>query len=115
MAKKTAEMFEEVNTEEMNDNAEEANDNAEAAHAVEPYDPWKDMRKVYIPKRSRGEQSTLEVGVNDKTYFIPKDQFVEVPEPVWEVVREMQARQKIMEEEAKKESERQKAEMARFA
>ena len=36
------------------------------------YDPWQDMRKVFIPKRSRGEQSTLEVGVNNKTYFVPK-------------------------------------------
>lgn len=65
------------------------------------YDPWQDMRRVYIPKRSRGEQNTLEVGVNDKTYFVPKDQWVEVPEPVWEVITEMQNRQKIMEDEAK--------------
>ena len=64
------------------------------------YDPWQDMRTVYIPKRSRTEQSTLEVGVNDKTYFVPKEQFVEVPMPLWEVIQEMLERQKIMEEEA---------------
>ena len=63
------------------------------------YDPWKDMRQVYIPL-VRGDKKTQEVGVNDKTYFIPKGQWVEVPMPVWEVVTEMLDRQKIMEEEA---------------
>ena len=63
-----------------------------------PYDPWQDMRRVFIPKRSRGEQNTLVVGVNDKTYFVPKDQFVDVPEPVWEVITEMQRQQQALEE-----------------
>ena len=62
------------------------------------YDPWKDMRQVYIPKQTRGEQNTLEVGVNDKTYFVPKDKWVEVPAPVWEVVNEMLKRRKENEE-----------------
>ena len=62
------------------------------------YDPWQDMRQVYIPKQTRGEQSTLEVGVNDKTYFVPKDTWVEVPAPVWEVVNEMLKRRKETEE-----------------
>ena len=44
---------------------------------IKAYDPWQDMRQVFIPKRSRTEQNTLEVGVNDKTFFIPKDQFSE--------------------------------------
>ena len=64
------------------------------------YDPWQDMRTVYIPKRSRTEQNTLEVGVNDKTYFVPKEQFVEVPMPLWAVIHEMQDAQKAMEQEA---------------
>ena len=109
MAKKTDEMIEEVNTEEVT--AEEV---TEEVVTAAPYDPWKDMRTVYIPKRSRTEQNTLEVGVNNKTYFIPKDQPVQVPEPVWEVVTEMKRRQKIMEDEAKRESDRQKAAMAQF-
>jgi len=66
------------------------------------YDPWQDIRRVYIPKRSRTEQNTLEVGVNDKTFFIPKEQFVDVPMPLWEVIHEMLDRQKIMEKEAAK-------------
>ena len=69
-----------------------------------PYDPWQDMRQVYVPKRSRSEQNTLEVGVNDKTFFVPKDTFVDVPMPLWEVINEMIDRQKIMEDEARKAS-----------
>ena len=72
--------------------------------ATKVYDPWQDMRQIFIPKRSRTEQNTLEVGVNDKTFFIPKDQFVDVPMPLWEVVHEMLDAQKTMEEEAKKAS-----------
>ena len=72
--------------------------------AATPYDPWQDMRKVFIPKRSRSEQSTLEVGVNNKTYFVPKDQMVDVPMPLWEVIQEMLDRQKIMEQEAAKDA-----------
>ena len=64
------------------------------------YDPWQEMRTIYIPKRSRTEQNTLEVGVNDKTYFVPKEQFVEVPMPLWEVIHEMLDAQKAMEQEA---------------
>lgn len=77
---------------------------SEKTRAAKPYDPWQDMRQVYIPKRNRSEQGTLEVGVNDKTFFVPKDQFVQVPMPLWEVICEMMDRQKIMEEEAKRAS-----------
>ena len=66
-----------------------------------PYDPWKDMRTVYVPRMSRGEQPTLQVGVNDKTYFVPKDQQVDVPAPVAEVVNEMLYRRKKFEENMK--------------
>ena len=80
--------------------------------ANKTYDPWQDMRQVFIPKRSRTEQNTLEVGVNDKTFFVPKDQFVDVPMPLWEVVREMLDAQKTMEEEAKKASGQREFSMA---
>lgn len=76
----------------------------EKQEMTRPYDPWQDMRKVFIPKRSRSEQNTLEVGVNEKTYFVPKDTWVDVPMPLWEVINEMMDRQKIMEDEAKKAS-----------
>ncbi len=80
------------------------NETAKPGNGEQHYDPWQDMRQVFIPKRSRAEQNTIEVGVNDKTFFIPKDQFVEVPMPLWEVVQEMLDAQKTMEEEAKKAS-----------
>lgn len=83
---------------------EEIQEQVDAEIVEAPYDPWKDMRRVFIPKMSRGEQDTMEVGVNDRTYFVPKEQFVEVPAPVWEVVSEMLKRRKIMETEAKKHS-----------
>lgn len=68
------------------------------------YDPWQETRQVYVPKMNRGEQDTLEVGVNDKTYFVPKDKWVDVPGPVADVVEEMLYRRKLMEENAKKAS-----------
>ena len=72
-----------------------------AKDVEQAYDPWKDMRTVFVPRMSRGEQATLEVGVNDKTYFVPKDQQVEVPAPVAEVVNEMLFRRKKFEENMK--------------
>jgi len=77
---------------------------AEKKTGEQAYDPWQDMREIYVPRRSRAEQKTLEVGVNDKTYFVPKDKHVLVPVPVWEVIKEMLDRQKIMEDEAEKDS-----------
>ena len=68
------------------------------------YDPWKDMRTVFVPKISRTEQDTLEVGVNDKTYFIPKDRFIQVPAPVWEVLQGMLDQRRAAEDFAKKNS-----------
>jgi len=62
------------------------------------YDPWKDMRQVFIPKMSRTEQDTLQVGVNDRTYFIPKEKMVEVPLPLYEVIQGMLERRKILED-----------------
>ena len=85
---------------------------AKEATGKKAYDPWQDMRQIFIPKRSRTEQNTLEVGVNDKTFFIPKDQFVDVPMPLWEVLHEMLDAQKTMEEEAKKASGQREFSMA---
>ena len=80
---------------------QEAQEQETQEQAMTEYDPWQDMRTVYVPSMSRGEQKTLQVGVNDKTYFVPKDKVVEVPAPVAEVVNEMLERRRIMEENAK--------------
>ena len=74
------------------------------AETAQPYDPWQDKRRIYIPKQSRSENNVLEVGVNDKTYLIPKEQWVEVPMPVWEVVQAMLDARRAYEEYAKKSS-----------
>lgn len=71
---------------------------------VQEYDPWKVMRQVFIPKMSRTEQDTQEVGLNNKTYFLPKNKWVEVPEPVAQVVEEMIRAREFMEKKAKAES-----------
>lgn len=67
-----------------------------------PYDPWKDMRQVYVPMRSRGEQRTLLVGVNDRSFAVPKGQWCTVPMPVWEVINHMQDQIDQLEREAEK-------------
>ena len=89
----TVENVENVAKEEAQAPHEEA---VQAPH--QPYDPWKDMRTVFIPKRSRGEQNTLEVGVNDRTFFIPKDRMAEVPAPIWEVIEEKLRQERELEE-----------------
>lgn len=73
---------------------------AEKIPATPAYDPWQDMREVYIPHQ-RGEAPTLEVGVNDRTFFVPKGEHVQVPMPLWEVIKGMLDAQKRMDEEAK--------------
>lgn len=74
---------------------------AKETTANQEYDPWKETRQVYIPKMSRGEQDTQEVGVNNKTYFVPKNKWVDVPEPVAQVVDEMLRAREAMEKHAK--------------
>lgn len=101
-AKKTEQITEEITEQEVTGQITEQT--PMTAAAAQEYDPWKDMRQVYVPKFSRTEQDTLEVGVNDRTYFIPKEQTISVPEPVWEVIEEMLRARKAMEEDARKRS-----------
>lgn len=61
-------------------------------------DPWKEMREVYIPKRSRSEQPTIKVLINSKSFFVPLDVRTEVPLPVYNVLMQsMEARRKLEE------------------
>lgn len=71
---------------------------------VETYDPWQDMREVFVPRRSRGEVDTLMVSVNEKQYLIPKEKRVEVPFPVYDVVNAMLEQQERTEKEMEKTS-----------
>lgn len=96
MAKK-AEATQEETVQEETVQEEAVQDTAQDT-APAPYDPWQDMREVYIPMYSRGEQPTLEVAVNDRTFFIPKGQRVLVAAPLWEVIMEMQRAEKANEQ-----------------
>lgn len=94
MAKKAENVNEDVTAQDVTEKEDWPKENV-------PYDPWKDMRHIYIPKASRTEQDTLVLSVNEKTYFVPKEQDVLVPMPLWEVAREMLDARKRMEREAK--------------
>ena len=99
MAKNETQQVENENRQVENENQQIENETRQME-----YDPWKDMRQVFVPKMSRSEQDTLQVGVNDKTYFVPKNKLVDVPAPVAEVINEMLKRREIMEKDAKKRS-----------
>lgn len=92
MAKKAEELTQDT-TQDTNQDTDQ-----DTAQEARPYDPWQDMRQVFVPMMSRGEQNTLEVAVNDRTFFIPKNVMVEVPEPVWEVINEMQRAQRALDD-----------------
>lgn len=65
--------------------------------------PWEDMRKVFIPKYSRSEQETRLVSINGRDFFVPKGQEVEVPAPVYEVLKNSENMRKQTQEDAKEE------------
>ena len=54
--------------------------------STKEYNPWEDMREVFIPRAS-GESATEGVSINDRSYAIPKNQRVMVPYPVYEVIQ----------------------------
>lgn len=64
------------------------------------YDPWKDMREIYVPKRTRGEQNTIKVLINSKSLFVPLDVRTEVPYPVYEVLMQSMEARREMEKNA---------------
>lgn len=66
------------------------------------YNPWKDMREVFIARRSRMEQPTILVSVNSKSFAVPKDKWIKVPYPVYEVIQNMLEQRKRTEEAAER-------------
>ena len=52
----------------------------------EQYDPWKDMREIYLPRAPRGDEPTMFAGVNGRTYLLPYGKKSVVPLPVYEVI-----------------------------
>lgn len=64
-----------------------------AAPAAEAYDPWKDMREITLPRAGNNEQQFQLVGVNGRTFQVPRGKRTQVPLPVYECLMEAQAAQ----------------------
>ncbi len=62
---------------------------------------WEKKREVFLPRPQGNEQKSEFVCVNGRTFQVPKGKRVKVPEPVAEVLDNMQRQQ----EEADKRSE----------
>lgn len=48
-------------------------------------DPMQEMERIFVP-RVPGEDKTVFVGLNGKAWNIPRDQYVEVPKPVADII-----------------------------
>lgn len=60
---------------------------------TEAYDPWKDMREIMLPRAGNNEQQFQLVGVNGRTFQVPRGKRTQVPLPVYECLMEAQAAQ----------------------
>ena len=61
-----------------------------AQTATAPYDPWKDMRRIALPRARRGEDPTQYVAINGKAFYVPRNgREQEVPYPVYEALQQM--------------------------
>ena len=78
----------------------------EAPVTEKAYDPWKDMKKVFLERGNKNEPKSLFVSVDGRDFMVPKGQEVEVPLPIARVV-EMHKRAKaaLMETMAEVEDE----------
>ena len=73
-----------------------------AAVQEQPKDIWDEKREVYIPYR-RGEEKTWHGSINDRNFSVPKGQKVDVPLPLYYVIRQYLENLQKMEEDAEKE------------
>ena len=60
------------------------------ATTEQKYDPWKDMREIMLPRAGNNEQQFQYVGVNGRTFQVPRGKRTEVPRPVYECLMEAQ-------------------------
>lgn len=60
---------------------------------TEAYDQWKDMREITLPRAGNNEQQFQLVGVNGRTFQVPRGKRTQVPLPVYECLMEAQAAQ----------------------
>ncbi len=57
------------------------------------HDPWTDMREITLPRAGSNEQQFWFVGVNGRTFQVPRGKRTQVPLPVYECLMEAQAAQ----------------------
>ena len=69
--------------------APEENTGAAAPAAEPPYDPWKDMVSIKIP-RDRNTKEDVLVIVNGRPFVIMRGVDVEVPRPIFEALRDQE-------------------------
>lgn len=68
---------------------------------TETYDPWKDMRDVYLPRAQTGDEQTMFVSVNDYIALLPYGKKSTVPKPVYDVLMQrFEAEERLMQTEA---------------
>ena len=60
------------------------------AATEQAYDPWKDLREIMLPRAGNNEQQFQYVGVNGRTFQVPRGKRTEVPRPVYECLMEAQ-------------------------
>lgn len=72
------------------------------AEEAEVVDPMSVMVTRAVPHAPAGEQQSLWVCLNGKTYNIPRGQAVELPGPVWEIIDRMLAAERRTEEELRR-------------
>jgi len=66
----------------------------EAAPAEEPYDPWKDMRTIKLPRAPKNEQKFIYVCVNGVAKQVPRGKTVVLPYPLYDVlVKHLEAKE----------------------
>lgn len=53
-----------------------------------PYDPMKDMVRVFLPRASAKEENYVFVALNGKGYKVMRGTEVRVPRPVYDILRE---------------------------
>jgi hypothetical protein len=72
------------------------------AEGTEPEDPWTRMREIIVPKKRNGDQESIYVAVNGRSFSVPctgRPQMV--PEPIYEALVNAQLLRDQAEENAK--------------
>lgn len=72
---------------------------SKANKTVKAADLMKRMIRVTIPKAPMGQPQSVFVGLNQKTYLIPRGREVEIPQPVWAIVRMSLRAEQLLEAE----------------